>query len=218
MLRRLKKSLQWWGGKSLGGKWDKKVNMIRYYVCGEHNWSAEEKQKEWKQATFWGRRWENPLECTRDLGGERLSGLKGRDLRWNALQWGEGTYRAHLQQKDRASSEGWGCHPTVKTLTHNCSCLKELQGWKWRGAWGKEGPVTGPKWDPAQGEVPRPDTITEAMEHSQKGTYHDCPLKDPTSSWKSQMQIFAPNQWTEAADPCCWIREGWKKLRRRVIL
>jgi hypothetical protein len=26
----------------------------------------------------------------------------------------------------------------------------------------KEGPVTVPKWDPAQGEVPRPDTITEA--------------------------------------------------------
>ena len=28
--------------------------------------------------------------------------------------------------------------------------------------------MTGPKWDPAQGEVPRPDTITEAMECSQK--------------------------------------------------
>jgi hypothetical protein len=39
-----------------------------------------------------------------------------------------------------------------------------------------------PKWDPAQGEVPRLYTITEAMEHSQKGIYHDCPLKDPTSS------------------------------------
>jgi hypothetical protein len=39
-----------------------------------------------------------------------------------------------------------------------------------------------PKWDPAQEEAPRPDTITEAMQHSQKGTYHDCPLKDPTSS------------------------------------
>ena len=23
-----------------------------------------------------------------------------------------------------------GGHPTVQTLTHNCSCLKELQGWK----------------------------------------------------------------------------------------
>ena len=28
----------------------------------------------------------------------------------------------------------WGCHPTVTLLTHNCSCLKELKGWKWRGA------------------------------------------------------------------------------------
>jgi hypothetical protein len=29
----------------------------------------------------------------------------------------------------------------------------------------------------------------------------------------SQMQVR-----TEAADPCCWTREGWKKLRRRAIL
>jgi hypothetical protein len=33
---------------------------------------------------------------------------------------------------------------------------------------GSSDTVTGPKWDPAQGEVPRPDTITEALEHSQK--------------------------------------------------
>jgi hypothetical protein len=46
---------------------------------------------------------------------------------------------------------------------------------------GKEGPATGPKWDPAQGEVPRPDTITEAMKRSQKEIYHDCPPKDSTS-------------------------------------
>ena len=25
--------------------------------------------------------WRDPPECTRDLGGERISGLKGRDLR-----------------------------------------------------------------------------------------------------------------------------------------
>jgi hypothetical protein len=41
-----------------------------------------------------------------------------------------------------------------------------------------------------------------------KGAYHDHVLKDPTSSWKSQMQLFARNQWTEAADPWCWIREA----------
>jgi hypothetical protein len=46
------------------------------------------------------------------------------------------------------------------------------------------------------------------MECSQKGTYHDYPLENPTSSWKSQMKIFAPNQWTEDADPCGWIRES----------
>jgi hypothetical protein len=32
------------------------------------------------------------------------------------------------------------------------------------------------------GEAPRPDTVTEAREHSQKGTEHDCPPKHPTSS------------------------------------
>jgi hypothetical protein len=36
--------------------------------------------------------------------------------------------------RNRTSSEGWGYHSTVKTLTLNCPCLKELQGQKWRGA------------------------------------------------------------------------------------
>jgi hypothetical protein len=36
------------------------------------------------------------------------------------------------------------------------------------------------------------------MELSLEGAYHDCLPKDPTSR-KSQIQIFAPNQWTEAA-------------------
>jgi hypothetical protein len=54
-------------------------------------------------------------------------------------------------------------------MTHNCFCLKDLQGWKWRKSCRKEGPtVTDPKWDPAQGEVARLGTITEAMEHSLK--------------------------------------------------
>jgi hypothetical protein len=34
----------------------------------------------------------------------------------------------------------------------------------------KEGPVIGTKRDPAQRDIPWPDTITEAMEYSQKGT------------------------------------------------
>jgi hypothetical protein len=82
----------------------------------------------------------------------------------------------------QASHEGWGCHPIVKTLNRNCPCLKELQGQKQRRAAGNGGPATGPKWDPAQGEVPRPDHITEAMECSEKGAYCDCLVKDSTST------------------------------------
>ena len=62
--------------------------------------------------------------------------------------------------------------PHLKLLTHNCPSLKELHQWQWRGAWGKEGLLTGSKWDPAQGEVSRPDTITEAMKHKQKAWLH----------------------------------------------
>jgi hypothetical protein len=32
-----------------------------------------------------------------------------------------------------------------------------------------------PKVGYSSREVPRPDTITKAMEHLQKGIYHDCP-------------------------------------------
>jgi hypothetical protein len=60
-----------------------------------------------------------------------------------------------------------------------------------------------PKVGSSSRGCPKPDTITEVIESSQKGNYLDCPPKDPTRSGKSQMQIFAPNQWTEAADPCC---------------
>jgi hypothetical protein len=38
-----------------------------------------------------------------------------------------------------------------------------------------------PKVGSAQREIPRPDTITEAMEISQKRIYN-CPPKDPTSN------------------------------------
>jgi hypothetical protein len=112
------------------------------------------------------------------------------------LQQGEETYRVHPQQEDRASNEGGGCHPTVKTLTHNFSCLKELQGWKWGGALGIEGPGTGPKWHPGQEEVTRLDTITEAMEHSLKRGL----------SWPHSQR---PNKQLKESDG--WIRERQKE-------
>jgi hypothetical protein len=83
----------------------------------------------------------------------------------------------HLQQEDRASNEGGG-HPTVTTLTHNCSCLKELQGWKWRGSRGKEGPATGPKWDPAQGLT----LLLRLWSAHKKGSSMNALWEDPTSS------------------------------------
>jgi hypothetical protein len=37
---------------------------------------------------------------------------------------------------------------------------------------------------PKGGYSPRPDTITKAIVHSQKGIYHDCPPKDSTKQLK----------------------------------
>jgi hypothetical protein len=96
--------------------------------------------------------------------------------------------------------------------------LKELQGWKWGGAWGKESSVTSPKWDPPYGEVPRSDTITEAMEHSQKGTYHDCPVKDSTSSWKNHCWYLHPTNGQKLLTFVVDLGKGWRCLRRSATL
>jgi hypothetical protein len=55
------------------GSEGKRGNKIRYWVVVvKQNGSPEGQQKEWKQATSGGSRGlENPLECTRDLGGEK---------------------------------------------------------------------------------------------------------------------------------------------------
>jgi len=39
-------------------------------------------------------------------GSKKFSGLEERDTGQNGLQWEGGTCKAHLEQKDRASSEG----------------------------------------------------------------------------------------------------------------
>jgi hypothetical protein len=96
--------------------------------------------------------------------------------------------------------------PTVKNSDRELFLFERTAGTKWRRAWGKGGPVTSPKWDPAQEETPRTDTIIEAMVFSQKGAYYNCPQKGSTSRWKSLTQTFTSNQWTETADPCGWVR------------
>jgi hypothetical protein len=109
------------------------------------------------------------LECTRDLAGERLSGLKRRDLD-EMLNSGERELVESTSNRKTGHQVRDGVDISQsKTLIQNCSCLKELQGQNWRRDWGKEAPVTGPNWDPSQGEAPRTDTITDAMVCLQTG-------------------------------------------------
>ena len=84
-------------------------------IGGEQKWSPEGQQNKWKQSTFWeveGRG--EPLECTRDMGGERSSGLKGRDLRWNASIGEKELVEVISNRKIGHRIEGWCSHPTVK--------------------------------------------------------------------------------------------------------
>jgi hypothetical protein len=86
----------------------------------------------------------------------------------DVLHWEEGSYRAHLQQKVRAPSEGCATIPQSKLwpiIVLACKSFRDRNG----GARGKEGPETGPKHHPAQEEVLRLETITEATEHYKKG-------------------------------------------------
>jgi hypothetical protein len=52
------------------------------------------------------------------------------DSRERELIWPTFSRKTGHQMRDgvRTSNEGWGCHPTVTSLTYNCSYLKELQG------------------------------------------------------------------------------------------
>ena len=63
--------------------------------------------------------------------------------------------------------EGLGCHPTVKTLTHNFFCLKKKKKKNCRDKCGEETMErrfsNQPKLRSSSGEVPRPDTISDAM-------------------------------------------------------
>jgi hypothetical protein len=75
-----------------------------------------------------------------------------------------------------------------------------------------------------EGETTEHDTITNAMICSQKGAYHDFPLKDSKTSWTSQMKIVTANQWTEVGDPWGWMRGKLEKaeeegdlIRRPIV-
>ena len=74
--------------------------------------------------------------------------------------------------------------------------------------------MTDPKWDPAQEEVPRPDTFTE-------------PKMGPilTALWKTQpaaervrCRYLHPTNEQKLLTSVVELEKRWKKLRRKVIL
>jgi hypothetical protein len=81
----------------------------------------------------------------------------------------------------------------------------------------KKSPVKGPKWDPAQTGGPKAWHYYWGYGAFTKRYLPCLPSERPNKQLKSQIQLFAPNQWTDAADPCCWIRGGWKMLRRAIL-
>ena len=110
------------------GTWEEKW----MWDCGEGTWLSIGWVKETERKNQNRQPWEvggcgDSPECTIDMGGKRRSGCKENYLKWDALHCGEGTWRAHLQQKDRHQVRDGVAIPQSK-LWPNCSCLKELQG------------------------------------------------------------------------------------------
>jgi hypothetical protein len=140
-----------------GGTWMRKgtgrVRGEHDQVLGwvEQDWSSEGQQKEWKQGTSRGRRWGDPQNVP-ETWDVRDSQDSKRGTLDEMPYSGERKLVEPTSSRDRASSEGKVAIPRSKTLNPNCSCLKELQGWRPRKR------RYSSKWDPAQGEAPRPDT------------------------------------------------------------
>ena len=68
-----------------------------------------------------------------------------------------------------------------------------------------------PKVGSRSQEVPKPDTITEAIGCSQKGTYQDCPPQ-------AAERVRCPTNGQKLLTLVVELGESWKKMRRRVTL
>jgi hypothetical protein len=71
--------------------------MIRFRGEGIRAEALRASRKNGNRQTWEMRNRGNPLECARDLGGNRHTEHKERDLRLNSLPWGEGTCTVYLQ-------------------------------------------------------------------------------------------------------------------------
>ena len=73
--------------------------------------------------------------------------------------------------------------------------------------------MTGPNWDPSQGEAPRPDTNYWCYDVLTDRNLAWLPSKRPNKQLTKTDAILTPNKWTEARDPCGWIRERLEKAK-----
>ena len=78
--------------------------------------------------------------------------------------------------------------------------------------------MKGPKWDPAEGEVPMPDIITEAMEHSEKQPIMTTFRKIQQAAARVRCRYLHPTNGQKLLTPLVVFRKCWKKLRRGVTL
>ena len=73
----------------------------------------------------------DPLESTRNLGGERLSRLKGRETLDGMPDSAERelcTVKSTSSRKTGHQVEGWGCYPTVKNSDPELFLSKRTAG------------------------------------------------------------------------------------------
>ena len=78
--------------------------------------------------------------------------------------------------------------------------------------------MTGPKWNPAQGEFPRPDTITEAMECSQKGPIMITLWKTQQAAKRVRCRYLHPTNGQKLVVPVVELGKSWKTLRGKATL
>ena len=82
----------------------------------------------------------------------------------------------------------------------------------------KKDPAIGPNWDPAEGEVPRPDTITEAMEPHKKGPSMTTLRKTQQAAERVRCRYLHPTNGQNLLTPVVELGNVWKKMRRRATL
>jgi hypothetical protein len=75
-----------------------------------------------------------------------------------------------------------------------------------------------PRWDPAQGWAPWPDTTTEAMECSQKAPIMTVLQKTQQAAERVRYKYLHPTNGQKLLTPIVELGKSWQKLRRKVTL